>query len=303
MISLKQLQYILAVADSLHFKKASENCHISQSALSTAIHTLEQHLGIQIFERTTKKVLITPLGYQVIQHAQTVWEHIHHIEQLTEQDKTPLSFPLSIGMIPTIAPYLLPKVLPSLQSTYPEAQLHIEEDQSKTLVERVQQGRLDTAVIALPFACDGLFTLPFWQEDFVWVVPIQSTYAQSSHLSGHDIDMNQLLLLNDGHCLKDHILQACQIKQSAPIKSQSISTHSLHTLVEMVACGLGVTLIPQMAQHTLLQGLSDIRTVPLAEAGPHRDLSFIFRPNYARLTSLELLATLFKENLNQAALL
>lgn len=137
MITLKQLQYVLAISETLHFKKAAVKCHISQSALSTAIHALEQTLQTTIFERSTKKVLITPMGQEVIAYAKSIQQDILSIENLAKRDKAPFTFPISLGMIPTIAPYLVPKVLPQFMQAYPQSQLSIHEDLSKSLVERV----------------------------------------------------------------------------------------------------------------------------------------------------------------------
>lgn len=166
MISLKQLQYALAVEKTLHFKKASELCHVSQSALSTALSELENQLGLQIFERNNKKVLVTPVGAEVLRRAKTIMLDIEELNHLGDSQKAPLSFPMTVGVIPTIAPYLLPKIFPALQREYPQTKINIVEDQSAVLVDMVLSGQIDTAILALPYPCTGLLTLEFWQEDF-----------------------------------------------------------------------------------------------------------------------------------------
>jgi LysR family hydrogen peroxide-inducible transcriptional activator len=169
MISIKQLVYALTVADTLHFKKAAEKCNISQSALSSALNELEKQIGLQIFERDTKKVLITPVGQQVLQRARSILSQVEDLQHFAKTQKSPLSFPLTIGLIPTVAPYLLPKLLPLVKRSYSDAQLEIVEAQSHILTDMVRQGELDTAILALPFPCDGLLTLKFWAEDFYWI--------------------------------------------------------------------------------------------------------------------------------------
>ena len=171
MLSLKQLKYALAIAQTLHFKKAAELCHISQSALSTALNELEKQLGAQIFERNNKQVLVTPFGEQALQKARDIVLNAEELEYLAAAQSEPLSFPLSIGVIPTICPYLLPKVLPQLKQDYPQAQFTIIEEQSQTLVTMVREGQIDAAILALPYPCDGLLEFDFWEEDFYWVAP------------------------------------------------------------------------------------------------------------------------------------
>ena len=156
MISMKQLQYAQAVGETLHFKKAAEQCCISQSALSTALTELEKHLQLQIFERTTKKVMVTAAGQEVLNRAADILLKMKDIEQLAAHYQAPLGFPLKLGVIPTVAPYLIPTFLPALHAKYPSASLSIVEEQSKSLVEQVQKGTLDAAILAFPFACDGL---------------------------------------------------------------------------------------------------------------------------------------------------
>ena len=150
MISTKQLIYALAVEKNLHFKSAAEQCHISQSALSTALNELEKQLGLKIFERDNKKVLVTPVGREILDRARSIITQVDDLQHLADSQKPPLSFPVTVGVIPTIAPFLLPKLLPLINSRYPTAQLNIIEDQSHVLVEKVKSGEIDTAILALP---------------------------------------------------------------------------------------------------------------------------------------------------------
>lgn len=295
MISIKQLIYALSVEDTLHFKKASEKCNISQSALSTALNALEKQLGLKIFERDNKKVLLTPVGKQVLLQARSILLQVEDLQHFAESQKTPLSYPLAIGLIPTVAPYILPKLLPALKQQYPLAKLNIVENQSHILVDMVKRGDLDAAVLALPFPCDGLLTMKFWEEDFHWVTLKGKKHSQQQEITADELIHCNLLLLKDGHCLKDHILSACNMTENN--KNQSLSATSLNTLIQMVLGDLGTTLIPEMAIEQLTSQHQSLSVVHLKEPSPHRQLAFILRPNYTRLSSIEALIKICKEEL------
>ncbi|MFT6914526.1 MAG: LysR family hydrogen peroxide-inducible transcriptional activator [Motiliproteus sp.] len=295
MLSIKQLSYALAVEKTLHFKRAAELSNISQSALSTSLNELERKLGLQIFERDNKKVLITAVGKQVLEHAHKILLQVEDLQQLADSQRDPLSFPLTIGIIPTICPYLLPKILPILNLRYPDSQLNIVEDQSQVLVDRVRRGEIDTAILALPYPCEGLLSLEFWQEDFYWVALKGEQHAQQNEVSSNELSHSNLMLLKDGHCLKEHILEACQLPEQAA--NQGFGATSLNTLIQMVLGKLGTTLVPEMAMDPLISQHEALAAVHLNEPGPHRRLAFILRPNYTRTSSIEALIELCKEAL------
>lgn len=187
MISIKQLFYALTVEETLHFKKASEKCNISQSALSTSLSELEKQLGLQIFERDNKKVLVTPVGELVLKQARSIMLQVEDLQHFAETQKAPLSYPLTIGLISTVAPYILPKLLAVLNQHYPYAKLDIEESQSHILVDKVRQGELDAAILALPFPCDGLLTLKFLEEDFYWITLKGNKYSDRQEISSEEL--------------------------------------------------------------------------------------------------------------------
>lgn len=295
MISLKQIHYALAVERTLHFKKASEACSVSQSALSTALAEMEKQLGFQIFERNNKQVLVTALGKQALEKAQQIKLLMDDMGKLGHPQQEPLNTTMSLGIIPTICPFLLPVVLPALQAEYPGLNLHISEEQSHVLVEQVRVGDLDAAILALPFRCDGLLTFKFWAEDFYWITHANDDLASKPELSNDELDPHRLMLLKDGHCLKDHALAACHLSD---ISAHHLSATSLNTLVQLVANGLGNTLVPEMALPQLVENNPKIAKVPLAEPGPHREIAFVVRPNYPRLENIELLMQLFQRQLN-----
>lgn len=291
MISLKQLSYALAVQETKHFKKASERCFVSQSTLSSAISELESQLGVQIFERDNKKVLVTPIGEQILSRADDIITQVHDIEQLAKTSSTPLSQPMKLGTIPTIGPYLLPKVLPTLRQEYPTFELSLAEEQSAVLVDQVRRGQLDAAIIALPYPTDGLLTFSFWKEDFYAVYHKDAELASIEQINHTSLQETTLLLLKEGHCLTDHALSVCQLPR--PQKDKGLSGTSLFTLVQMVAGKMGATLIPEMAISSLLAGNPELKARRLDEPGPHREIAFIIRPNYAGIHDIEVLKSLF----------
>ncbi|MEE4146360.1 MAG: LysR substrate-binding domain-containing protein [Halieaceae bacterium] len=297
MISIKQLIYAIAVEKTLHFKKAAELSNISQSALSTALNELEKQLGLQIFERDNKKVLVTPVGKQVLERAHRILLQVDELQHLADSQKSPLSYALTVGIIPTIAPYLLPKLLPILHEQYPKAQLNIVEDQSHTLVDLVNRGEIDTAILALPFPCDGLLTMEFWQEDFYWVALKGEKHTRQKQISSDEMNHCSLMLLKEGHCLKDHILEACKIPEQSA--NQGFGASSLNTLIQMVLGNLGTTLIPEMAKDPLISQHKGLAAVHLSEPGPHRRIAFIVRPNYTRMASIEAMIAMCKKALSQ----
>lgn len=297
MLSLRQLSYALAVQQTLHFKKAAALCHISQSALSTALCELERDLGLQIFERNNKMVLITPLGQEVLKQAREIMLQVEDLQRFVDRQKDPLSFPLTVGIIPTIAPYLLPKMLPVLNQQYPASHLTIVEEQSHVLVEKIRSGEIDCAILALPYPCDGLLSLECWQEDFYWVARRQERHAQKAEITGMELKDSNLMLLKDGHCLKDQVLDVCKLAEQTA--NHGFGATSLNTLIQMVLGGLGTTLVPEMALEQLVSQNKALSAVHVNEPSPHRRIAFIIRPNYTRLSSIEALRDVCKTALMQ----
>jgi len=295
MISTKQLYYALALEKTLHFKKAAENCHISQSALSTAVSELEKQLGLQIFERDNKKVLLTPVGKEILDKARSIIFQVSELEQLASGNQSPLSFPISVGVIPTIAPYLLPKLFPLVEQHYPKAQLNIVEEQSHVLVDLVKRGEIDTAILAMPFPCEGLLALEFWQEDFYWVALKGDKHTNQKEITSNELTHSRLMLLKEGHCLKDHILAACKLPEQTA--NHGFGATSLNTLVQMVLGKMGTTLIPKMALEQLTLQNETLSAVHLNEPSPHRRIAFVIRPNYTRMSSIEALMQICKRAL------
>ncbi|MDH3429612.1 MAG: hydrogen peroxide-inducible genes activator [Gammaproteobacteria bacterium] len=296
MISLKQVHYALAVERHLHFRRAAEECNISQSTLSTALAEMEKQLGFQIFERDNRKVLVTPLGEQVLERARSIELQMEDLNKLADSQREPLSTPLSVGVIPTIGPYLLPCVLPALQRQYPELKLNIVEDQTADVLEQLRRGALDAAIIALPYDCDGLLTFTFWQEDLLWIVRADDESAGVERARVDDLARTHLMLLKDGHCLTEHALSACKLENAS---THSFSATSLSTLIQLVIGKIGSTLVPEIALEQLVDGNAELASIPLEETGPHRKLAVAIRPNYPGMANVEALVRLFREELNR----
>ncbi len=289
MITLRQLEFALAVAKHKHFKRAAEECNISQSALSLGIAELEKQLDTQIFERNNKQVLITPIGEELLERAQRIFSEINDLTARAHSHQIPLAYPMTIGIIPTIAPYLLPKVLPALTHAYPKFKISVIEQQTERLLDQVRYGHIDTAVVALPYVIEGLHTFEFWAEDFFAIFPKGDKAASLDHITSSELSKKNLLLLGEGHCLTDQILSVCSMSKS-DLKS-GFSDASLHTIIQMALAGLGTTLVPKMALEQINN--KNVVAVPISEAGPHRRLAFVTRLNYARVNDVKILSEIF----------
>ena len=297
MLTLKQIDYALAVRKNLHFKKAADECYVSPSTLSNAITELETQLGVKIFERNNKKVIVTSLGQEILEKAQQIRLEVQNIYELVQNKSNGLSHHLSLGIIPTISPYFLPLILPKIQKEFPDLNLKIEEGQSGLLTQKVREGDLDMAILALPYELNGLRSLKFWEEDFYWVSHDQNKLAGRSEIKASELERSQLMLLEDGHCLKDHILDACNISASS---KYSLKASSLNTLIQLVKGKMGTTLVPKMALKELIGNKKGLAISHLNEAGPHREIALIIRENYAGIEGAKLLRNFFKERLKES---
>ncbi|WP_441003409.1 LysR substrate-binding domain-containing protein [Pseudocolwellia agarivorans] len=298
MISFKQLSYALAIEKTLHFKKAAEACNVSQSALSTAITELERQLDVTIFERNNKQVLITDKGELILNKARRVKLELDELLQIAQVDNQPFANPMKIGVIPTIGPYLLPKVLPEVRKQYPDFKLRIIEEQSHNLVEMVRTGDIDAAILALPFPIEGLMSFEFWEEDFYWICHKDEYLPSMQEITSDQLEIEKLMLLKDGHCLKQHALAACSLQNKT--QESDFDSTTLYTLIQMVASKLGSTLVPHMALDQLICNESEIRAVHLNEPGPHRSIALVIRPNYVRTNELTILMNIFKGQLTNS---
>lgn len=293
--SLKQLQYLLAVVELRHFGKAAERCFVTQSTLSTGILELETLLGIQLLERTKRKVAPTPLGLELAEKARQILQLSAELVETAKTEHAPLSGTLKLGVIPTIGPFLLPRVLPQIRERFPELQLYLIEDQTAKLIDRLDSGEIDCAILALPYDLGRMEYQIFLKETFWVAFPVGHPLSKGGPIPSVDLPADELLLLEEGHCLREHALSACH--RSGLQRSAAFQGTSLYTLLEMVAGGQGITLLPEMAIKSGLVNQERIRLRPLAEKGPHREIGLVWRATYHRKKDLRLLAETMQQNL------
>lgn len=277
--TLRQLRYLVALAEHLHFGRAAEACLATQSTLSAGLQELETLLGAILVERTRRKVMLTPVGEEVVARARLLLRGAEDMVDLVEASRKPLSGALRLGVIPTIGPYLLPRVLPGLRAAHPDLKLHLREDQTARLLARLNAGELDLALIALPYDAPEIETLELSEDEFLLACPSGHPLAALKAVPGQALADHDLLLLEEGHCLREHALSACRLP--GPAKGEGILATSLATLVQMVANGLGVTLLPKMAVESGILNGTDLITRPLAEPAS-RGIGLAWRPSSPR---------------------
>ncbi|MAO56396.1 MAG: LysR family transcriptional regulator [Rhodospirillaceae bacterium] len=297
--TLRQLQYLIAVAEEGHFGRAAQNCFVTQSTLSAGIQELEAILGITVIERTKRRVAITPLGQELVDRARRVLAEVEDMTVTAKASTRPLTGLLRLGAIPTIGPYVLPKVLPPLRDAYPELRLFLCEERTARLVDQLAGGDLDAALIALPYDLGDLDHMVLANDPFELAVPPGHPLAAGDGpVSTQALESEDLLLLEDGHCLRDHALAACR-RQPAPGRSGAFQATSLYTLVELVAGGFGTTLLPDVAlQSDHVRG-ADIVLRPL-EGGAGREIALVWRRNSARRSEYKLLGQFLKNQMSPA---
>ena len=241
-MTLNELRYIVAVAQELSFGRAAAKCFVSQPALSVAIQKLEDELGAPLFERGKSEVTVTPVGERIVEQAQRVLEEVARIREIAQSGRNQLVGPLKLGVIYTVAPYLLPDLIPALHARAPEMPLDLEENLTEVLEAELKSGRLDAAIVALPFAPPGVATVFLYEEPFQVVVPAEHKWARRKSVHPDELSGEHAILLNVGHCFRDQVLDACPElnRQDVP----TARTNSLETVRNMVASGLGVSVLP-----------------------------------------------------------
>jgi len=285
--TLKQLEYLVALADAEHFGKAADACNVTPSTLSAGIKELETLLGAPLAERTKRTVMMTPLGVQIAGQARAILRDAEELMALAAATRAPLSGDLRLGVIPTIGPYLLPRVLPGLRETYPDLRLFLREERTDALLEKLRRGDLDAAVIALPYDTDGLTVRPLFEDPFRLACPAAHDLARLGPVHTDDLGLAPLLLLEEGHCLRGHALDACHL-DTLRHRGEFEAT-SLQTLVQMVDAGLGVTLLPELAVDAGITAGSNIKLVEI-DGAPSRQIGLVWRRASYRADEFELLA-------------
>lgn len=278
-MNLRDLKYLVALADLRHFGKAADACFVSQPTLSTQVRKLEEELGVVLVERAPRKVMLTAAGQDVVQRARRIVADVDEMKEAARRSRDPESGTLRLGVFPTLGPYLLPHVVPQLRERFPQLELLLTEEKSDVLLQRLREGRLDAALLALPLHDDQLHTEFLFEEPFLLAAPAGHPLAKQKRLAMDALGEETLLLLEDGHCLRDQALDVCRLA-GAQEKSGFRAT-SLETLRQMVAAGVGVTLLPALSVQPPIVQPAGIQLVPFPQPAPSRRIALVWRKSSA----------------------
>jgi len=291
--TVKQLRYFVELEKHAHFGKAAEACFVSQSAFSVAIRELESTLGTQLFDRTNKRVTITAMGQEIVVQARLVIRDLEALMDMARVSSEPLSGKLRLGVIPTISPFLLPKILPKLRSQFPQLQLFLQEDTTQRVYERLMSGELDLILIAFPYELRNVEKMKLFNDPFLLAYKTDSQFIDTQKVTVDRLQSESILLLEDGHCLRDHALSACKIRNMNKVSHFAAS--SLLTLIEMVEADLGVTYLPEMAKESPMLKNTNIKTQSMPK-NSHREIGLIWRKGSARGKEFKMLGEFIKKN-------
>jgi LysR family hydrogen peroxide-inducible transcriptional activator len=287
-MTLTELRYIVAVARERHFGRAAEACFVSQPTLSVAIKKLEEELDVKLFERGASEVSVTPLGEAIVRQAQSVLEQAAAIKEIAKRGKDPLDGPLRLGLIYTIGPYLLPELVRSIIAMSPQMPLMLQENFTVKLLEMLRAGELDCAILAEPFPDTGLAIAPLYDEPFMVAVPTQHPLAKRKQISSEELKKETMLLLGNGHCFRDHVLEVCpeyaRFASEAEGIRKSFEGSSLETIKHMVASGMGVTVVPQLSVPK--QPQEHVRYIPFEPPVPTRRVVLAWRRSFTRYEAI-----------------
>ena len=289
-MNLRDLQYLVAVAEEKSFSKAALRCHVSQPTLSNQIKKLEDALGMAVFERSNKHVMVTEHGASVLAHAQRILHEVDKIKDVAAHARDPLAGKFRLGAFPTLAPYVFPKLVPQVKRAMPDMKLVLVEEKTASLLEKLKQGALDAALIALPVEDDYLHTEPLFEDVFYLAVPPQHGLAKAKHVTQSELAKHRLLLLEEGHCLRAQALEVCDL--AGVSEEQDVRATGLETLRQMVKAGTGITFMPEIAMQ---KNESGIAYVPFARPQPKRMIALVWRKTTARTAAMKQFAAIFKQ--------
>jgi LysR family hydrogen peroxide-inducible transcriptional activator len=290
-MTLTELKYIVAVAREKHFGHAAEACFVSQPTLSVAIKKLEDELGVVIFERGGTEISMTPLGAQIVAQAECVLEQTASIKEIAKQNKDPLAGPFRLGIIYTVAPYLLPQLVKVMIDEVPQMPLILQENFTARLIELLRQGELDAAIMALPFAEQGLAVQPLYDEPFIVALPKHHPWANQPSIGSEDLKSETMLLLGTGHCFRNQVLEVCPEMSRFSTNGDGIARtfegSSLETIRHMVASGIGITVLPQASVPDMQSKEGMLRYVPFSDPAPSRRVVLAWRKSFTRTAAIE----------------
>ena len=290
-MTLTELKYIVAVAREKHFGRAAEACFVAQPTLSVAIKKLEDELGVTIFERGGSEISVTPLGAQIVAQAERVLEQTAAIKEIAKQNKDPLAGPLRLGVIYTIAPYLLPPLVKNMIERVPQMPLVLQENFTVKLIELLRQGELDAAIMALPFPEQGLMVQPLYDEPFVVALPKNHPWASRKSIHAEELKSETMLLLGNGHCFRDQVLEVCpemsRFSTTGDGIARTFEGSSLETIRHMVASGIGITVLPAASVPNTQAKDGMLRYIPFSEPAPSRRVVIAWRKSFTRRPAIE----------------
>jgi LysR family hydrogen peroxide-inducible transcriptional activator len=297
-MNLRDLKYLIAIAETRHFGRAAERCFVSQPTLSGQIKKLEDELGVTIFERTNRSVTVTPIGEQILSHARLLLEQAEVIQQLARAHQDPLAGPLRVGAIPTLSPYLMPLVLVPLRRQYPQLKLVLSEEITETLLKRLRGHEIDAALLATPVEGPELTALPLFDEPFWLAHPRDHALYAKDEITRADLDEIELLLLSDEHCLSLQVMEVCGV-DGRPQRGEmaDLRAASLETLLQLVGAGFGCTLVPALAVRGFWMTDSGIIARPLELPDAFRQVRLVFRSSYPRRAALDAFVGIIQANL------
>ena len=291
-MNLRALQYFVKLSDLRHFSKAAEACFVSQPTLSTQVRKLEEELGVQLVERSPRKIMLTPVGEEIAERARLVLSDVDQIRAVARRAGDPADGNLRLGLFPTLAPYLLPHVIPTIRMQYPKLKLQLAEEKTEDILKMLQQGELDAALLALPINDDGLDMEILFEEPFVLALPGAHPLVKKARISLNDLNGSELLLLDEGHCLREHALEVCALAGA----HERVDFHatSMETLRQMVAANVGITLMPLLSVKPPIAQTSNLITKRFASPAPSRTIAMVWRNSSALSDFLRELAVCFR---------
>jgi LysR family hydrogen peroxide-inducible transcriptional activator len=295
-MTLRELRYLVALADRAHFGRAAADCNVSQPTMSTQIRKLEEYLGCTLIERNAKSIALTPIGEEVVERARQIVAQVDALLSTTRTSRGPLVGPLNLGVFPTLGPYFLPRFIPLLKAQYQQLHLVVHEDLTHHLLERLRNHQIDAALLALPVDSDDLDEAPLFDEPFYFACPPNHPLAKQRSVSEADLRDEQMLLLADGHCLRGQALAACGRSNVGEEQVDDFRAASLETICQLVAAGFGCTLLPALAAHPPHGPEASFVVRPLKSAKASRRVGIVWRKGYPKAAELILLAALIRDN-------
>jgi len=296
-MNLRDLRYLVALADERHFGRAADRCYVSQPTLSAQIRKLEEYLGVTLVERQPKRVTLTETGEKIVERARRVLLEADAIVEVAKTERDPLAGPLRLALIPTVGPYLLPHVARPLKRALPRLKLMLYEYQTGPLLEKLRDGELDLGILALPVSVDGLATAELYEEPFTLAVPANHPLAARERVRVADLEGEALLLLEDGHCLRDQALEVCSRINVG--EEGDYRATSLETLRQMVAAGHGVTLLPELAAAAPVGTARGLKVKPFSKPAPSRTIGAVWRKSTTRGKAIDALIATVREAMKE----